>query len=246
MTGGQITALVGLVLIVAGLLVLHRTRPVWYWVAFGAPAKLVRIVITYRSVMEACGLTEPPSRFRLAVAAATRRTASRMVPRLTRARITASGLVLRIKMQPGQEVRDFETATERLRHSWRAYAVHTTALAPGWLQVRVIGYDVLRQVIMPRTATSKLLSVPVALRSDGAVHTRDFRTIAHELVMGATESGKSVYLRGLLAGLAPQSVALVGIDCKWGWNWPPSHRGCPRWPAHLRKLRTCWTPWSRR
>lgn len=61
MTGGQITALVGLVLIVAGLLVLRRTRPVWYWVAFGAPAKLIRIASTYRSVMEACGLTEPPS-----------------------------------------------------------------------------------------------------------------------------------------------------------------------------------------
>ncbi|MFF0066791.1 FtsK/SpoIIIE domain-containing protein [Streptomyces sp. NPDC005279] len=221
MTGGQITAFTGLALIVAGLLVLRRTRPVWYWVAFGAPAKLVRIAITYHSVMEACGLTEPPSRLRLAVAAATHRTPSRMVPRLTRARITASGLVLRIRMQPGQEVRDFETATERLRHSWRAYAVHVTALTPGWLQVRVIGYDVLRRVVMPRAATLKLLSVPVALRSDGAVHTRDFRTIAHELVMGATESGKSVYLRGLLAGLAPQPVALVGIDCKWGVELAP-------------------------
>ncbi|MER7661919.1 FtsK/SpoIIIE domain-containing protein [Streptomyces sp. NPDC096193] len=221
MTDGQITALVGLVLIVAGLLVLRRTRPVWYWVAFGAPVKLIRIAGTYRSVMEACGLTEPPSRLRLAVAAATKRTPSRMVPRLTRARITASGLVLRIRMQPGQEVHDFETATERLRHSWRAYAVHVTALAPGWLQVRVIGYDVLRRVVMPRTAQQKLLSVPVALRSDGAVHTRDFRAIAHELVMGATESGKSVYLRGLLAGLAPQPVALVGIDCKWGVELAP-------------------------
>lgn len=145
MTGGQIAAFIGLALIVAGLLVLRRLRPVWYWVAFGALAKLVRIAITYRSVMEACGLTEPPSRLRLAVAAATKQTPSRMVPRLTRARISASGLVLRIMMQPGQEVHDFETATERLRHSWRAYAVHLTALTPGWLQVRVIGYDVLRR-----------------------------------------------------------------------------------------------------
>jgi DNA segregation ATPase FtsK/SpoIIIE, S-DNA-T family len=80
---------------------------------------------------------------------------------------------------------------------------------------------VLRRVVMPWTATSKFLSVPVALRSDGAVHTRDFRTIAHELVMGATESGKSVYLRGLLTGLAPQPVALVGIDCKWGVELAP-------------------------
>ncbi|MGW2558158.1 FtsK/SpoIIIE domain-containing protein [Streptomyces sp. NPDC001514] len=221
MTGGQITALVGAGLLATGLLVLRRQRPTWYWFAFGAPAKLVRIAFTYRSVMEACGLTEPPSRLRLTIAAATKRPASRMVPRLTRVRVTASGLILRVKMQPGQEVHDFETATERLRHSWRAFAVHVSALKPGWLQVKVIGYDVLRRVVMPRTAESELLRIPVALRSDGAVHMRDFRTAPRELVMGATESGKSVYLRGLVAGLAPQPVALVGIDCKWGVELAP-------------------------
>ncbi|MFE9395654.1 FtsK/SpoIIIE domain-containing protein [Streptomyces flavidovirens] len=221
MATGHVLTLVGLVLIAAGLVVLRRQHPVWFWFAIGAPAKLTRIAFTYRSVMEACGLTEPPSRLRLTVAAATKRTPSRMVPRLTRVRITASGLVLRIKMQPGQEVHDFETASERLRHSWRAYAVHVSALTPGWLQVKVIGPDVLNRVVMPRPAEPKLLSVPVALRSDGVVHTRDFRTVPHELVMGATESGKSVYLRGLVKGLAPQAVALVGIDCKWGVELAP-------------------------
>lgn len=221
MSAREFLIYLGLVLVAAGLLVLRRRRPAWYWYAVGAPAKLVRIVVTYRSVMEACGLTEPPSRFRLAVAATTNRTAARRVPRLARIRFTASGLVLRIRMQPGQEVHDFETATERLRHSWRAYAVHVSALTPGWLQVKVVGYDVLRQVVMPKTARPELLSIPVAVRSDGAAHTRDFRTVPHELVMGATLSGKSVYLRGLLAGLAPQPVALVGIDCKWGVELAP-------------------------
>ncbi|MEV0964348.1 FtsK/SpoIIIE domain-containing protein [Streptomyces sp. NPDC049910] len=221
MSAREFLIYLGLVLVAAGLLVLRRRRPAWYWYAVGAPAKLVRIVVTYRSVMEACGLTEPPSRFRLAVAATTNRTAARRVPRLARIRFTASGLVLQIRMQPGQEVHDFETATERLRHSWRAYAVHVSALTPGWLQVKVVGYDVLRQVVMPKSARPELLSIPVAVRSDGAVHTRDFRTVPHELVMGATLSGKSVYLRGLLAGLAPQPVALVGIDCKWGVELAP-------------------------
>ncbi|MFD4720039.1 FtsK/SpoIIIE domain-containing protein [Streptomyces sp. NPDC058423] len=221
MSAREFLIYLGLVLVAAGLLVLRRRRPAWYWYAVGAPAKLLRIVVTYRSVMEACGLTEPPSRFRLAVAATTNRTAPRRVPRLARIRFTASGLVLRIRMQPGQEVHDFETATERLRHSWRAYAVHVSALTPGWLQMKVVGYDVLRQVVMPKTARPELLSIPVAVRSDGAVHTRDFRTVPHELVMGATLSGKSVYLRGLLAGLAPQPVALVGIDCKWGVELAP-------------------------
>ncbi|MHC5700875.1 FtsK/SpoIIIE domain-containing protein [Streptomyces tirandamycinicus] len=221
MSAREFLIYLGLVLVASGLLVLRRRRPAWYWYAVGAPAKLVRIVVTYRSVMEACGLTEPPSRFRLAFAATTNRTAPRRVPRLARIRFTASGLVLRIRMQPGQEVHDFETATERLRHSWRAYAVHVSALTPGWLQVKVVGYDVLRKVVMPKSARPELLSIPVAMRSDGAVHTRDFRTVPHELVMGATLSGKSVYLRGLLAGLAPQPVALVGIDCKWGVELAP-------------------------
>ncbi|MFJ8586190.1 FtsK/SpoIIIE domain-containing protein [Streptomyces sp. NPDC093595] len=225
MTGGQITALIGLAFLVAGLMLLRWQRPAWYWIGFAAPAKLVRIAVTYRSVMEACGLTEPPSRIRLAIAATTNRTATRMVPRLTRFRITANGMVLRIRLRPGQEVRDFETATERLRHSWRAHGVHISALRPGWLQVRIIGYDVLRRVVMPRTAIpAPPLSVPVALRADGRVHVRDFRTIAHELVIGATESGKSVYLRNLFKGLAPQPVALVGIDCKWGVELTPFAR----------------------
>ncbi|MFI1470606.1 FtsK/SpoIIIE domain-containing protein [Streptomyces wuyuanensis] len=221
MSAREFLIYLALLLVAAGLLVLRRRRPAWYWYAVGAPAKLARILVTYRSVMEACGLTEPPSRFRLAVAATTNRTAARRVPRLARIRFTASGLVLRVRMQPGQEVHDFETATERLRHSWRAYAVHVSALTPGWLQVKVVGYDVLRKVVMPKTARPELLSIPVAVRSDGAVHARDFRTVPHELVMGATLSGKSVYLRGLLAGLAPQPVALVGIDCKWGVELAP-------------------------
>jgi S-DNA-T family DNA segregation ATPase FtsK/SpoIIIE len=59
------------------------------------------------------------------------------------------------------------------------------------------------------------------LREDGHWHVRDFRTVPHELILGATQSGKSVYLRNLLCGLARQPVALVGIDCKWGVELAP-------------------------
>ncbi|MGK9465232.1 FtsK/SpoIIIE domain-containing protein, partial [Streptomyces sp. G6] len=58
--------------------------------------------------------------------------------------------------------------------------------------------------------------VPVALREDGSVYYRDYRAVPHGLTLGATESGKSVYQRNLVAGLAPHHVALVGIDCKQG------------------------------
>ncbi|WTR59158.1 FtsK/SpoIIIE domain-containing protein [Streptomyces sp. NBC_00122] len=199
-------------------------RPVWYWLGFGWLATVVRLAWTYRSVMEACGLTEQPSRSRVILAAAMDRVPAQAVPKLRRMRITRSGLVLRVKILPGQEVLDFDAATERLRHSWRMHGVHVKALKPGFLEVRLIAYDVLRRVTMPRKLPSELLKVPVALRADGATHVRDFRASPHELVIGATESGKSVYLRGLVAGLASQRVALVGIDCKWGVELAPFSR----------------------
>ncbi|UQI48716.1 FtsK/SpoIIIE domain-containing protein [Streptomyces sp. HU2014] len=221
MTVAETIALSGLAVVLVGLAVLRRTHPVWFWLSVGAPLALGRVLVTYRSVMEACGLTERPTRLRLWMAKMTGREPSRMVPRLRRIRITRTGLVLRIRMQPGQEVRDFVVAGERLRHAWYSHGVHVRALKPGWLEIRLIAYDVLRRVVMPRKLPGGLLRVPVALRSDGLPHLRDFRRTPHELVIGATESGKSVYLRGLIKGLAPQPVALVGIDCKWGVELSP-------------------------
>ncbi|MGW6907967.1 FtsK/SpoIIIE domain-containing protein [Streptomyces sp. NPDC054940] len=224
MTWLQLTTLIVLVLAVAGLGWLRWQRPAWYWLAFGWLVTLGRIVVTLKSVMEACGLTEAPTRWRVWLAAATNRQPSRMAPKLRRIRVTRSGLVLRLKMQPGQDVQDFDAATERLRHAWRAHSVQVWSPVPGSLEVRLIGYDVLRKVRMPSKLPEALLKVPVALRADGAAHMRDFRSSPHELVIGATESGKSVYLRGLVKGLAAQPVALVGIDCKWGVELAPFAR----------------------
>ncbi|MFJ3527806.1 FtsK/SpoIIIE domain-containing protein [Streptomyces sp. NPDC090132] len=208
---------VALVLVVAAAGLLRWRRPAWYWLAFGATLAALRVLVRYRSVMDACGLTVPPTRWRLSLARATNRPIPESrPPRIRRLRPTRTGLVLRLKLRPGQDVFDIAAASDRLRHSFSMFGVTSREVRSGVVEVRMTGYDVLKRVQMPAETETRPMRVPVALREDGAVHYRDYRAIPHALTLGATESGKSVYQRNLVAGLAPMDVALVGIDCKQG------------------------------
>ncbi|MFE2312860.1 FtsK/SpoIIIE domain-containing protein [Streptomyces sp. NPDC059441] len=208
---------VALVLVVAAAVILRWRRPAWYWLAFGAAFAALRVLVRYTSVMDACGLTVPPSRWRLTLARITNRPIPESrAPRILRLRPTRTGLVLRLRLRPGQDAFDVSTATDRLRHSFSMYGVTSRELRSGVVEVRMTGYDVLKRVQMPAKTDTAPMRVPVALREDGAVHYRDYRAVPHGLTLGATESGKSVYQRNLVAGLAPMDVALVGIDCKQG------------------------------
>ncbi|MFF1627561.1 FtsK/SpoIIIE domain-containing protein [Streptomyces sp. NPDC058272] len=211
------TLTVALVLVVAAAVILRWRRPAWYWLAFGAAFAAVRVLFQYTSVMDACGLTVPPSRWRLAMARlANRPVPESRAPRILRLRPTRTGLVLRLKLRPGQDAFDVSASCDRLRHSFAMYGVTSRELRSGVVEVRMTGYDVLKRVQMPAKTDPAPMRVPVALREDGAVHYRDYRAVPHGLTLGATESGKSVYQRNLVAGLAPMDVALVGIDCKQG------------------------------
>ncbi|MEU6368321.1 FtsK/SpoIIIE domain-containing protein [Streptomyces sp. NPDC046931] len=213
MTG--LTVALVLVAVAAGLL--RWRRPAWYWLTFGVTLAVVRVLVRYGSVMDACGLTVPPARWRLALARATNRPIpGPRAPRILRVRPTRTGLVLRLKLRPGQDAFDVAAASDRLRHSFSMYGVTSRELRSGVVEVRMTGYDVLKRVQMPAKTDTRPMRVPVALRQDGSVHYRDYRAIPHALTLGATESGKSVYQRNLVAGLAPMDVALVGIDCKQG------------------------------
>jgi S-DNA-T family DNA segregation ATPase FtsK/SpoIIIE len=209
--------MVAVVVVVAAAGLLRWRRPAWYWLTFGVLVAMVRVLVRYASVMDACGLTVPPSRWRLALArVANRPVPESRVPRILRLRPTRTGLVLRLKLRPGQDAFDVSAATDRLRHSFGMYGVTSREVRSGVVEVRMTGYDVLNQVQMPAKTDTRPLRVPVALREDGSVHYRDYRAVPHGLTLGATESGKSVYQRNLVAGLAPMDVALVGIDCKQG------------------------------
>lgn len=195
-----------------------------YWSAIGLPVTAARIVHSYDSVMEACGLTVEPSLWRTMTASgADRQTLKPTAPQIRRIRPTATGLRLRVKLARGQETAHVETAAGRLRHAWGVHAVHVTEIRPGVVELRLVGFDVLRKVRMPRRAlrSADLLRVPVALREDGTVCFRDYRAEPHSLILGASQSGKSMYARNLLCGLASRPVALAGIDCKRGVEQMP-------------------------
>ncbi|MYZ07884.1 plasmid transfer protein [Streptomyces sp. SID2999] len=171
--------------------------------------------------MDACGLTVPPARWRLALARAANRPISEpRSPRILRMRPTRTDLVLRLKLRPGQDAFDLAAASDRLRHSFSMYGVTSREVWSGVVELRMTGYDVLKRVRMPAETDPRPMRVPVALRQDGSVHYRDYRAIPHALTLG----GKSVYQRNLVAGLAPMDVALVGIDCKQGVELYPLAR----------------------
>jgi S-DNA-T family DNA segregation ATPase FtsK/SpoIIIE len=210
---------------VAAVLFLRRVRPDLYWMVVGGPAARIRVAWSYASVMDACGLTVPPSRARIAVARAMgRELPANRPPKLLRMRTTRTGLVARIRLQPGQDAFDVTSATDRLRHAFRMHQVVAREVRPGVLELTMTGYDALTRVRIPARATRSALRVPVAMRADGTPHFRDYRAVPHSLNVGANGSGKSVYQRNLVRELAAQPVALVGIDCKEGVELSPLAR----------------------
>ena len=197
-------------------------HPAAYWFTVGLPVSVARLLASYGSVMDSCGLTVPPSRLRvLATWATTRREVRPVPPRRGLIRPTSTGLRVRLRLAPGQEPADLAASAERLRHAWGVHAVYVAEVKPGVVELRLVGFDVLDRVRMPRKVEGGVLRVPVALREDATAFVRDYRTVPHELVLGATLSGKSMYLRNLIAGLARQPVALAGIDCKRGVELAP-------------------------
>lgn len=215
-----------LALVAAAVLVVRWQRPAWYWMSLGVVFAMLRVSVRYASVMDACGLTVPPSRLRLTLARMTNRPApNSRVPRILRMRPTRTGLVLRLKVRPGQDAFDFTASTDRLRHSFAMQGITSREIKSGVIELRMTGYDVLKRVHMPaKLERGEGLRVPVALREDGEVYYRDYQEVPHSLNLGATKSGKSVYQRQLVTELAPLNVALVGIDCKQGVELSPLAR----------------------
>ncbi|WP_063732175.1 FtsK/SpoIIIE domain-containing protein [Streptomyces sp. RTd22] len=197
--------------------------PAVYWSLVAMPITRARFAFTYRSTMDVCGLTVTPSRFRAFVSRAVTRSreAQPVPPKVRRVRPTSTGLRVTLRLPAGMEPADVAAASNRLRHAWGVHAVHVVEGKPGTVELRMTGYDVLHRVRMPRRAPRGPMVVPVARREDGTAFVRDYKAVPHGLTLGANQSGKSMYQRNLIKGLAELPVALVGIDCKRGVEQAP-------------------------
>ncbi|GLP69969.1 conjugal transfer protein TraS [Streptomyces sp. TUS-ST3] len=194
----------------------HRAPRV-YWSLVGMPVTWGRFTWNYNSTMDVCGLTVQPSGFRAFVKRNVARSEVRPVPpKIRRIRPTSTGLRITLRLPAGLEPADIAASTERLRHAFGVRSVTVAETKPGYVELRMTGWDVLNRVKLPRKAQPRDLVVPVALREDGTVFERDYRKVPHALTLGANQSGKSMYQRNLIKGLAQLPVALVGIDCKRG------------------------------
>jgi S-DNA-T family DNA segregation ATPase FtsK/SpoIIIE len=122
----------------------------------------------------ACGLTVAPSRWRvLAIKATTRREVRPVPPRRGLIRPTPTGLRIRLRLAPGQEPANVAASAERLRHAWGVHAVYVRDIQPGVVELRLVGFDVLRKVRMPSRIECRLLQVPLALREGATAFIRD-------------------------------------------------------------------------
>lgn len=190
----------------------------WYLVGF--PVMCVRMFYTWRRLCTETGLavTKRSKHVVLGgdmlVSGAELRPA---VPRLGVPRATRAGLTVRIQMQPGQTPAAYLAVADALAHAWQAHSVRVVSPRRGWVVATVTARDPLTDGTGSAVEVSaRLLSASVGRTEEGGPWLIDFRSVPHWLVVGATRSGKSVFLAALVFALAPQPVALVGIDCKGG------------------------------
>lgn len=208
-------ALLAWVLVVGGWL--KRHRPAWHWYLTGFPVTAVRVLATWRKVAILTDLAVSPRPHRgLLGDLMVKGEALRPVPpRLSFPRATRMGLTVVVRLHPGQTPAVFLAAADALAHAWKVHAVRVTSPERGLVLLTATATDPLQRPGLV-TARPRLLSALVGALESGGAWVMDLRMVPHWLIAGATRSGKSTLLARLVSELAPQPVALVGIDCKGG------------------------------
>lgn len=136
-------------------------------------------------------------------------------PRIHRVERDGDVLVLTVRLEPGQTVDDVRAAAPRIAPHLGAYGLRVEALARGaWCRVTLLPDDPLAGPPPPPALTTGAGPVTLLGRGeDGAPVLLDWRTLAHLVVQGATRSGKSTGLYGVLGQLATaEHVQVTGCD----------------------------------
>ncbi|MEU9607735.1 FtsK/SpoIIIE domain-containing protein [Streptomyces sp. NPDC048057] len=202
--------------------VLRSRYPAAWWLALGYPTACLRVLRTWRPLMAACGLAVSRKAALTVVSGLVGKGAPPPQPRVPRCgfiRPTRMGFHLLARLLPGQTPDDFIKAAPAMAHAWEVHAVRVTPWKPGVVRITASPSDPLQtpqQARHTHQSPHELLRVTVGVLETGAHWVVDLRRVPHWLIVGATRSGKSTLVNALVAGLAPQPVALVGIDCKGG------------------------------
>ncbi|MFE4973084.1 FtsK/SpoIIIE domain-containing protein [Kitasatospora sp. NPDC056651] len=198
--------------------VLRRSYPYLWWYLLGYPTTAIRVRVTWRRLTTNLGLAvaKRPGRARVGDLMVRGDPLRPMPPRLGVAKYRRGGLDVRVRLHPGQVPEHFAEALGAFTHAWRVHAVRLVADERGFVTLSALAWDPLIAPVVPYRLKQRLLRAMVGLLEDGRAWTIDLRRAPHWLIVGATRSGKSTLIASLVKELAPQRVALFGIDLKGG------------------------------
>ncbi|QFQ97163.1 cell division protein FtsK [Streptomyces phaeolivaceus] len=208
-------AVLAWVLVVGDLM--RRHRPTWHWYLAGYPATACRVVFTWRKVamLNDLAVSKRPPRGLLGDVVVKGDPLRPVAPRISFPRATRMGLTVLVRLHAGQTPATYLKAADALVHAWQVHAVRVTSPERGLVLLTATASDPLARPGLA-TAPTALLSALIGALESGGAWVMDLRLVPHWLITGATRSGKSTLLARLITQLAPQPVALVGIDCKGG------------------------------
>ncbi|MGQ4383388.1 FtsK/SpoIIIE domain-containing protein [Streptomyces sp. SAS_270] len=203
------------VLVVGDLL--RRHRPAWHWYVTGYPVTTFRVLMTWRKVamLNDLAVSRRPPRGLLGDVMVKGDPLRPVAPRLSFPRATRMGLTAVVRLHAGQTPATYMKAAEAFVHAWKVHAVRVTSPQRGLVLLTATATDPLERPGLA-TAPAALLAVLIGALESGGAWVMDLRMVPHWLIAGATRSGKSTLLARLITQLAPQPVALIGIDCKGG------------------------------